>query len=312
METRAHHVVIGLFTLIVFSATLFFGLWLTHSSTDRQFTFYDVVFNESVNGLSQGSSVLYNGIRVGEVVQLRLDTENPGKVWARTRVAASTPIREDTQARLAVAGITGMANIQFSRGSVSSPMLLGKDGQIAVIVATPSPLGQLLTNSEDFMLNVNQLLARLNEIVTPDNQQHLASMLKNLDQLTQTMGDQRGNIKDMLQQLTLASKQVNEILAQTNRLVRNTNGLVDGQGKRLVTDAANTMASLEKTSAILNQLISQNQDALNRGLQGVGQVGPALEELRRTLTILRSSVTRLDESPPALLWGRERTREFAP
>ena len=107
METRAHHVVIGLFTLIVVSAALLFCLWLTNAGSNRQFKLYDIVFNEPVSGLSQGSIVQYSGIRVGEVTQLHLDSENPNKVWARIRVSASTPIREDTQARLTVAGITG-------------------------------------------------------------------------------------------------------------------------------------------------------------------------------------------------------------
>lgn len=71
METRAHHVVIGLFTLIVVSAALLFCLWLTNSGSDRQFRLYDIVFNEPVSGLSQGSTVQYSGIRVGEVTQLR-------------------------------------------------------------------------------------------------------------------------------------------------------------------------------------------------------------------------------------------------
>lgn len=48
METRAHHVVIGLFTLIVVSAALLFCLWLTNSGSDRQFRLYDIVFNEPV------------------------------------------------------------------------------------------------------------------------------------------------------------------------------------------------------------------------------------------------------------------------
>ena len=91
METRAHHVVIGLFTLIVVSAALLFCLWLTNSGSDRQFRLYDIVFNEPVSGLSQGSTVQYSGIRVGEVTQLRLDRDNPNKVWARIRVSASTP-----------------------------------------------------------------------------------------------------------------------------------------------------------------------------------------------------------------------------
>ena len=49
METRAHHVVIGLFTLIVVSAALLFCLWLTNSGSDRQSRFYYIVFNEPVS-----------------------------------------------------------------------------------------------------------------------------------------------------------------------------------------------------------------------------------------------------------------------
>ena len=120
METRAHHVLIGLFTLIIFTAVLLFSLWLSKSDSDRQFSMYDIVFNEAVSGLSQGSTVNYSGIRVGEVVQLRLDRDNPGKVWARNRVAASTTVHQDTQARLALAGFTRKSNIQLRGRSDTS------------------------------------------------------------------------------------------------------------------------------------------------------------------------------------------------
>lgn len=312
METRAHHVVIGLFTLIVVAAALLFSMWLTQSGSDRQFKLFDVVFNEAVSGLSQGSAVQYSGIRVGEVTQLRLDADNPSKVWARIRVSANTPIRQDTQARLTVAGITGTSNIQLSSGTSASPLLEASDGGIPVIVATPSPLSQLLTNGEDLMTNVNELLARLNQVLAPDNQQRLNKTLENLEQITQTINGERGNISVLLEQMALASKQINDTLAQTNRLVSNTNGLLDGQGKQLLSDAASTMASLGKTSAILNQLVTDNQDSLNSGLQGLNQLGPAIDELRRTLSTLRGSVNRLEENPAALLRGRERVKEFAP
>ena len=268
METRAHHVVIGLFTLIVVSAALLFCLWLTNSGSDRQFRLYDIVFNEPVSGLSQGSTVQYSGIRVGEVTQLRLDRDNPNKVWARIRVSASTPIREDTQARLTVAGITGTSNIQFSSGSQTSPLLEGKDDEVPIIIATPS--------------------------------------------VTQTVADQRGDLRTLLQQLAQASKQANETLTQTNRQLRNANGLMDGQGKQLGSDAAKTMASLQNTSTILNKLVSENKTSLNNGMQGMNELGPAVDELRRTLATLRAAVSRLEENPAALLRGRERTQEFTP
>ncbi|MCB5306980.1 MlaD family protein [Yersinia massiliensis] len=312
METRAHHVVIGLFTLIVVTAALLFCLWLTNAGSNRQFNLYDIVFNEPVSGLSQGSTVQYSGIRVGEVTQLRLDRDNPNKVWARVRVSASTPIRQDTQARLTVAGITGTSNIQFSSGNQSSPLLEGEDGEIPVIVATPSPMSQLLANGESFMSNANEVLVRLNQLLEPDNQQRLIRTLDNLALVTQTVADQRSDIRTMLQQLAQASKQANDTLAQTNRLLRNANGLMEGQGKQLLGDAAKTMASLQNTSTILNKLVSENQTSLNNGMQGMNELGPAVDELRRTLATLRAAVSRLEENPAALLRGRERTQEFTP
>ncbi len=36
METRAHHVLIGLFTVLVVGAALMFALWLGKSDADRQ------------------------------------------------------------------------------------------------------------------------------------------------------------------------------------------------------------------------------------------------------------------------------------
>ena len=68
METRAHHVMIGLFSVIVVVGAMLFGLWLAKSSVDSAFQDYEVIFNEAVSGLSQGSAVQYSGIKVGDAV----------------------------------------------------------------------------------------------------------------------------------------------------------------------------------------------------------------------------------------------------
>ena len=62
METRAHHVLIGLFTVITVGAALLFGLWLGKSTIDREFSYFEVLFNEEVSGLTPGSAVEYSGI----------------------------------------------------------------------------------------------------------------------------------------------------------------------------------------------------------------------------------------------------------
>lgn len=90
METRAHHILIGLFVVGIVTAGIVFGLWLGKSGSDRAFDTYDIVFEEAVQGLSQGNTVQFNGIRVGDVSRLRLDPNDPRRVRARIRVNADT------------------------------------------------------------------------------------------------------------------------------------------------------------------------------------------------------------------------------
>ena len=59
MEPRAHHVLIGFFTVMAVTAALLFTLWLSKAPGDAVQRYYTVVFNEAVRGLSIGSAVQY-------------------------------------------------------------------------------------------------------------------------------------------------------------------------------------------------------------------------------------------------------------
>lgn len=52
MKTRAHHVLIGIFTVSIVAAAVLFGLWLAKGPTGGGFTDYDVIIHETVYGLS--------------------------------------------------------------------------------------------------------------------------------------------------------------------------------------------------------------------------------------------------------------------
>ena len=97
METRAHHVLIGLFTVLR-RRRLLFALWLGKSSMDREYNYYEISFNRAVSGLSNGSAVEYSGIKVGDVEALWLEPDDPRKVRARIRIYSGTPIKQDTRA----------------------------------------------------------------------------------------------------------------------------------------------------------------------------------------------------------------------
>lgn len=312
METRAHHVLIGLFTVIVVAAALLFGLWLAKSSTDRQFAEYQIVFNEAVSGLSQGSAVQYNGIKVGDVNQLKLDPKDPRRVLARIRLGADTPIKQDTRAKLALTGVTGMAVIQLSGGSPGSPALTAPDGGLPVIVADPSPLSKLLSNGEDVMTNINDVVSRASQLMSDENVARISRTLDHLDKATGAVADQRDDIRALLSQLALASKQATATLEQTEQLARSANGLVDQQGRATLESARNAMASLERSTASIDRLLNDNRASLDGGMQGLGELGPAVRELRDAANSLRGITRKLDDNPAGFLLGRDRSKEFVP
>ena len=312
METRAHHVLIGLFTVIVVTAALLFGLWLAKSSVDTEFKDYEVVFNEAVSGLSKGSSVQYSGIKVGDVISLRLDPKDPRRVLARIRLAGDTPVKEDTNAKLALTGVTGTSIIQLSGGTPQSPTLKGKDGNLPTIVALPSPIARLLNDSENLMAGVTTLMHNANLMFSTENIERISNTLEHLEQTTGTIAEQRGDIRQAMQQLASVGKQANTMLEQTTALMRNANGLLNDHGKEALGSAEQAMRSLQESSATLNKLITANQDSLNSGMQGLNGLAPAVRELRETLTSLRTISQRLEANPSGYLLGSEKTKEFTP
>src|SRR5450756_658915 len=105
METRAHYVLIGAFTIGMFLFALGFVLWMSKSGADQTFSDYDIVFTEAVTGLSTGGLVQYNGIKVGEVKELPPAPDDPREVTARVPPDASSPVRQDPRASLSLQGV---------------------------------------------------------------------------------------------------------------------------------------------------------------------------------------------------------------
>ncbi|MCQ4317608.1 MCE family protein [Stutzerimonas zhaodongensis] len=312
METRAHHVLIGLFTVVAVGCALLFALWLGKSSMDREYSYYDIGFSQAVSGLSSGSSVEYSGIKVGDVTELWLEPDDPRKVRARVRVYGGTPIKTDTQARLALANITGSMVIQLHGGTPEAPRLEGDRDEPPLIVADPSSLSALLENGEDLMSNINNLLLSANQIFSEENTSRLSRTLEHLEQATSVLSEQRGDLAQTLQQFNQLSQQANTVMGELSSLARNANGLLDDQGRSVLTSAAQSMNTLDEATARLDKLLEENEGALNNGMQGFNELGPAINELRSTLGALRRVTQRLEDNPSGFLLGRDKLQEFNP
>lgn len=313
METRAHHVLIGLFTVTIIGAALIFALWLAKADSDRQFEVYDIVFQEAVTGLSRGSTVEFNGIRIGDVTGLRLDPQDAHRVIARVRVDSEAPVRSDTRARLVPAGITGISIIRLTSGDEpTSTKLQGSDDVVPQIIATPSPMSRLLADGEDAVFNINELLMQARALLSADNVALIGRMLQHMETTTASLAEQRGDVGEALRQLTLASQQANAALAEATRAMGAANRLIDVQGASTLESAERSMIAFERAMGTLDSLVADNRDALDGGVRALAELGPAIGELRTTLASLRAITRQLEDRPADYLLGLEPTKEFTP
>lgn len=305
METRAHHVIIGLFTLLAGAGAVLFAIWISNATTSSDYRYYTVVFREAVTGLSRGSAVQYRGIPIGDITELTLDPTDPAQVLAGIRITGTAPVTRDTKARLTFTGITGNTVIELVPGDPNSPLLPGDGSQAARIPATPSPISSLLANGEDLMTNINNLVTNARDMLSEENAERIARTLESIETAAGSLSGQSDDVQALIGELTAASDQATELMSSINVLVNE-------QGTRTLDNIEQTLASIASTSETLEQMLNGNSDAFASGMQGLGQLEPAIAELRGSLTALRSITRRLEDNPARFLLGRDTFEEYEP
>lgn len=185
METRAPFVIVGAFILVAIGAVFGFIYWLQNTGGLGTRTSYNVQFNGSVPGLLVGASVLFNGIRVGEVTSLGLAADNPRRVNAVISVMADTPVRIDTKVGLDFQGLTGVPVVALEGG-----MQLAASGPVPTLVAEAGA-GQSMTQAaRDALKRVDAVLA--------DNAEPLQSTIANLKTFSEGLSRNSGRLDGIL------------------------------------------------------------------------------------------------------------------
>src|ERR1700688_3340590 len=158
METRANYVLIGAFTLAVVVGVFGFVYWFQNIGGTGERAFYRVQFDGSVSGLRTGASVLFNGIKVGEVVDLKLDPQHPKQVVAGVSIDKNVAVRKDTEIGLEFQGLTGIAALSLKGGDPAAPQLAGakdnKTGDAPLLVAPPGATQDVTQAARDALRKV--------------------------------------------------------------------------------------------------------------------------------------------------------------
>ncbi|WP_303787437.1 MlaD family protein [Azovibrio restrictus] len=280
MENRSHALMAGLFTLVLGLATvLSLYLFSERREDTRQVL---VVTKENVSGLNPQAQVRYRGIRVGKVLDIRLDPDDVSNILILAEVEKLVPLTRGTTAKLSYQGVTGIAHVLLEDGGTDRLALAGDPPRIMM---RPSLMDQLEDSLPQVLEQIQDFLANANQVMGSQNRQYLGRTLANLEMASGRMNGSLAQLQKLLS---------DENVAHVSAAVRESAPLM-GETRKLVTQLQGVSARIE---GILGEPASS---------PGGGDLMPRIHEMTVELTATSRQLNRvlqlLEEAPQSLVFG---------
>jgi phospholipid/cholesterol/gamma-HCH transport system substrate-binding protein len=280
METRANYVLIGTFTLAVIAAAFGFVLWFQNLHSTKLRSPLRIVFEGPASGLRNGGNVNFNGIRVGEVISVKID--NPRRVVALAMVENNAPIRKDTLVGLEFQGLTGVSAISLKGGDEAAPAVpLDQDG-VPTLTADPNAVQDISEAIKATLQNVNRIVS--------ENQESVKNSLRNVETFTATLAKNSEVIDGIMLKIDSVMGKTDGIMSKADGVVARTDNILLG-----LDALAGGKDGGELTLAVKSfHELTENLDKRSGALMADG---------RRTLADISRAVNNLDRNPTRLLFG---------
>ncbi|WP_445502844.1 MlaD family protein [Microvirga sp. G4-2] len=283
METRANYALIGIFTLAVIAAAFGFVYWFSGGDRGQARQSVRIVFSGSVSGLSQGSTVSFNGLRVGEVTEISLLPEDPRRVVAIVQVGRDIPIRADTRARLEYQGLTGVANIGLSGGEPGAPPLVAGPGQpMPTIFADRSDFQDLIETARNIARRADDVLERVGRVVA-DNEGSINRTVQNVERFSQALGENAEGIDRFLAQVGQAAEKIGPLAEKLDTLATNVDQVVRAVEPQRVTRIVENVDNF-------TQALGENRQVVSEALRDAASL---IDRLNETAPKLDSAITEI-------------------
>jgi phospholipid/cholesterol/gamma-HCH transport system substrate-binding protein len=301
MESRAYALITGLFVLGVAACIAIWAQWLAKTPQAR--VAYRVVGTVPVAGLNPEAQVRYRGISVGRVTGITLDANDKRRILVDIEVDPSTPVTRSTYAQLGMEGITGIAYVHLQDSFKDMAPAEKAASGLVEIPLRPAFFDILADGAEGAIADAREVMARLNDLMTPENRRRIGATLGSLEKITANLEVASARVAPALarieaflseenRQLTTSSlRGINETANELPQLTRETRELVKdaremaGQVSRFSREAAAAATSVrEETLPRVHSLAEQ----VERDSQRVGRLA-----------------LQLDRDPQSAIFGRK-------
>lgn len=295
MDSKVNYTIVGLFTLVLGAAGVAVVLWL--GSSGKYYKTYDtyyVYMSESVSGLNLNAPVKYRGVEVGKVNEIKLDPSNSERVRLRLGIERGTPVKDDSVAVMRTQGLTGIAYVELTGGSLHSPLLNPAAGEkYPVIRSGPSLMTRLDTALTNLLASVDRISSSVNAVLDDDNRRAFKNSLAQIDVITHALASRSTTINAGVDSAA-------RTLENSARATANLEQLIERVGRSV--DAVERAAkSAEHTADEASRATAAVPDTL-RDIQFL------VQDLRDLSASLRRVSEQMESSPNTLLFGRQQPK----
>ena len=271
MQSKREQVLVGLFVLVAV-AVLFGTVFVMSGASGRSTTKFHAYCNFA-GGLEPGATVRYaGGPKVGRVDSIQLDPQNPVRLDIVFSVQSDLPVKTDSNVRIMSMSPLGDNHLEIYPGSAQAPRAASgaalpslKYVDFNALTAQLNDLNpqvqDLLRNLNDRASEVKETIARVNDLLGPQNRANLAA----------TIADARGMLEENRPQIKTTLHNVNAVSEKLQPLLED----------------------FRKTSEQANQTLNHVDAMVGENRADVRQ---AVVELRRTLTNMTDATARLDQT----------------
>lgn len=286
MENRANYALVGLFTLAVLAGAFGFVYWFKRAGENGDRGAYRIVFIGSVSGLSKGSVVRFNGLRVGEVTAIEIMPSDPGKVLAMIDVDRKTPMKSDTKARLEYQGLTGVASVQLTGGAGDAPDLTSPDrGGRPMLFADRSDYQDILETVQRLAIKIDTVLTRVDAVLSK-SEDSILSTVRNVEAFSKALGDNSSGVASFLSNVGEMSQKVGSLSSRMERFVDQAEVLVKAVDAEAINKAVNNFASF-------SEALGENKQNVTALLSDSAQLAKSLNLSATKLDTALEEVTRV-------------------
>ncbi len=315
MNNKVNYTIIGFLVLMGLVMILGFSYWLLKPTVDEQTRIYTVYFDESVLGLNIDAPVKYRGISVGKVSKLRISPKNSEQVEVQIKILTTTPIKENTAAKLTAQGITGLSYINLSMGDHNAPALMSKGDQVyPVIKSIPSFFEDFEKSLGSVSTKLSATLTKTEQLLSDENQEQISLLLVRsaglMDKLEKVLDNRTiNNVQNSIENFESISKKFDKVVPNIDVFIEKSIAWED--------NIHNSLASIMTSYLGIKSSMVEFERAVSNGefnlkeisLDITPTINNTLLEMQELIINLENTLNQHNRSPGDILFKQEEIKK---